>query len=75
MKEAHVRSIAKGVTWRFIASGTTMLVVFIVTGDMTLVASVGVVDVTLKVLFYYCHERIWGKIHWGLIGPEPKIPQ
>lgn len=72
MKESHVRSIIKGVTWRVVASGTTMLVVFVVTGDLTLVASVGVVDVTLKVLFYYFHERAWGRVHWGVLGPEPK---
>jgi adenylylsulfate kinase len=73
MKESHLRSILKGITWRFIASGTTMLIVFIMTGNLELVASVGVVDVTLKVLFYYVHERAWGRVHWGLFGTEPKI--
>jgi adenylylsulfate kinase len=72
MHESHVRSIVKGITWRIVASVTTMLVVFFVTGDLLLVASVGVIDVTLKVLFYYFHERVWGKVHWGILGPEPK---
>jgi len=72
MNESHVRSILKGVTWRVVASVTTMLVVFVVTGDLALVASVGAVDVTLKVLFYYFHERMWGRVHWGLLGPEPR---
>jgi uncharacterized membrane protein len=49
-----------------------MLVVFVVTGDLALMASVGVVDVTLKVLFYYFHERAWGQVHWGILGVEPK---
>ena len=73
MHETHKRSILKGITWRFIASVTTMTVVFFVTGDLALVASVGVVDVSAKVFFYYLHERTWGKIHWGLLGPEPSI--
>ncbi len=73
MTESHTRSVAKGITWRFIASGTTMLVVFIVTGNLELVASVGVVDVTVKILFYYLHERAWGKVHWGRFGVEPNI--
>lgn len=75
MKESHVRSILKGVTWRIIASVTTMTVVYFVTGDLALVASVGFVDVTLKVLFYYFHERMWGRVHWGLLGIEPRIPK
>lgn len=73
MKESHWRSILKGITWRFIASLTTMGVVFLVTGDLALVASVGTVDITLKVLFYYLHERIWGRVHWGVLGTEPDL--
>lgn len=73
MHETHRRSILKGITWRFIASLTTMVVVFIMTGDMALVASVGVIDVVAKVFFYYLHERTWGTIHWGLLGTEPHV--
>jgi adenylylsulfate kinase len=71
MKESHKRSILKGVTWRMIASATTMLVVFVVTGNLALVASVGLVDVVAKVFFYYLHERTWGRVTWGLLGTEP----
>ncbi|MEN9920499.1 MAG: hypothetical protein RL538_392 [Candidatus Parcubacteria bacterium] len=73
MHETHKRSIIKGISWRFIASMTTMVVVFIMTGDLTLVASVGVIDVVAKVFFYYIHERTWGKIRWGVLGPEPQL--
>ena len=71
MHETHKRSILKGITWRIIASATTMTVVFFVTGDLSLVASVGIVDVVAKVFFYYIHERTWGKVTWGLLGTEP----
>jgi len=50
-----------------------MLVVFVVTGDLALVASVGVVDVTAKLFFYYLHERTWGRVHWGVLGTEPNM--
>lgn len=50
-----------------------MVVVFIMTGNLALVASVGVIDVVAKVFFYYLHERTWGKIHWGVLGPEPDM--
>jgi adenylylsulfate kinase len=73
MKETHFRSVIKGITWRVIASCTTMTVVYFVTGDLSLVASVGVVDVTAKVFFYYLHERTWGKVKWGVVGVEPNI--
>ncbi len=72
MRESHARSIAKGVTWRIIASVTTMTVVYVVTGDLALVASVGVVDILAKIFFYYVHERTWGKVRWGIVGTEPQ---
>lgn len=73
MHESHKRSILKGITWRIIASTTTMSIVYLVTGDLALVASVGVVDIVAKVFFYYIHERTWGKVKWGILGTEPKI--
>lgn len=73
MNETHRRSILKGITWRIIASLTTMAVVFIMTGNLALVASVGVIDVTAKVFFYYLHERTWGRVRWGMLGTEPQI--
>lgn len=63
----------KGLTWRITASVTTMLIVFLMTGNLALVAGVGLADVTLKVLFYYIHERLWGRVRWGILGVEPRI--
>ena len=73
MYESHIRSILKGFTWRIIASVTTMVVVYVITGDLALVASVGLVDVVVKVFFYYLHERTWGRVKWGLLGIEPRV--
>lgn len=50
-----------------------MLIVLIATGDLTLVAGVGLADVTLKIMFYYAHERGWGRVKWGIVGVEPAI--
>lgn len=71
MHETHRRSILKGITWRFVASVTTMAIVFFATGDLILVASVGAADVVVKILFYYLHERFWGSVRWGIVGTEP----
>jgi len=71
MKESNFRSLVKGVTWRIIASTTTMVLVYVFTGDLAIVASVGVVDVTAKIFFYYMHERVWGAVSWGMVGRTP----
>ncbi len=72
MMETNLRSIIKGITWRMVASLTTVTLVFLYTGDLTLTLQVGLLEVTVKVLFYYLHERFWGRVHWGLLGVEPK---
>ena len=73
MKESHTRSIIKGLTWRCIATLTTMLVVYLMTGNLALVASVGMLDVVIKLFFYYLHERTWGKVSWGVNVGEATI--
>ncbi len=65
MIETHKRSIIKALSWRIIATFTTMGVVFIFTKKLILTLEVGFLEVTLKMLFYYLHERLWEKIKWG----------
>ena len=68
--EEHKRSAAKTVSWRIIATSTTMILVYIFTGEFELAAGVGIGDVLLKVLFYFLHERAWNRIAFGrsLVG-------
>jgi uncharacterized membrane protein len=74
MATYHSRSIAKAMSWRIVATLTTFTIVYILTGELTLSLEVGVFDATLKMLFYYLHERGWGKISWGqLRHPLSKI--
>ncbi len=63
--EKKKRSIAKALSWRVTATLITTVLVFIFTGQFTLAISVGVVEVLLKMLAYYAHERSWDKINWG----------
>lgn len=67
MKETHTRSVTKGVTWRVIASVTTMGLVYLFTGDLILMAEVGALEITAKIIFYYFHERVWGRVNWGMV--------
>ena len=65
MPDKQYRSVAKSFSWRIIASLTTLLLVLILTGKITLALTVGVFEFTLKLLFFYAHERAWNKISWG----------
>ena len=61
-EDSHLRSLAKGLTWRFIASGTTIVIAKVVTGETTIAFQIGFFEFFAKIGIYYVHERIWAKI-------------
>ena len=63
--EKPQRSIAKAISWRICATLTTIFLIFVFTRELTLALEIGVVEVMLKIIIYYFHERIWNRIEWG----------
>lgn len=63
--ESHKRTLVKTITFRILASATTMLIVFLFTGKWLLSAGIGVVDFVFKLVIYYAHERVWEHVDWG----------
>ncbi len=45
-----------------------MVAVYVITRELTLSISVGVIDVIAKLFFYYIHERAWIRVEWGKGG-------
>ncbi|MFC1807396.1 DUF2061 domain-containing protein [Candidatus Omnitrophota bacterium] len=70
MKEWHARSVIKAVSWRVIATLTTMVLVYLFTKEIKLSLEIGFLALIIKLFFYYMHERIWNNINWG----KPKHP-
>ncbi len=66
------RHLAKALTWRIIASLTTFLIGWSVTGDMHFGAAIGGFDVVIKIVLYYFHERLWYHSRYGVVSDEYK---
>jgi len=64
-KESHFRSAIKAFSWRFWATVTTMFLVYIFTGTIKIALAIGGLEVVLKMLIYFLHERAWDKIRFG----------
>ena len=64
-RESHVRSIAKGVTWRVLATLTTVIIAWLITGAIDIALQIGFVEVFAKIAIYYAHERAWAHIPFG----------
>lgn len=62
------RSLVKSITWRILATLTTMLLVWIAFGQVDKAIGVGIIEFILKLIVYYGHERAWARVSWGLIA-------
>lgn len=70
-KETNKRSIFKGISWRVLATTTTIIIVYLFFGRLDLAIAAGLIESVLKVGLYWAHERIWLKLRWGRKRIEP----
>ena len=61
--------MAKAISWRFIATITGAAIVYFLTGEFEDAGKFIILDIILKLMFYYMHERGWAKVEWGLQEP------
>lgn len=70
-KDTNKRSIVKGISWRLVATTTTIIIVFLFFGRLDLAIATGILESILKIALYWAHERAWFKIRWGRKRIEP----
>ena len=58
-RESHLRSILKALSWRVIATLTTGLIAYAITGEIDTAILIGSIEFALKFVIYYLHERLW----------------
>ena len=74
-KESHLRSILKGLTWRFIATSMIFIITYFTTGEIKTAMTVAAIEFPVKLLIYYLHERAWQTIPRGCLlytSPSPR---
>jgi uncharacterized membrane protein len=77
-KESHIRSLLKGISWRFVATTDLVLVVLLVTclyGACSIenALKIGAIEFVIKLGVYYLHERIWQKYKTGKVSRKQTI--
>ncbi len=63
MTESKRKTLLKTISWRIIATITTTMLVFLFTKRIALSLEIGIFEVTIKMFFYFLHERLWLKIN------------
>lgn len=66
----HLRSVMKGVSWRFFGSIDTVLISLFYSGHLLGAFKIGFSEVLTKIALFYLHERIWALVRWGRVRDE-----
>lgn len=59
VRESHLRSWLKAITYRITGTLTTTLLVYFLTGDLRIALAIGAIEPIVKIIIYYLHERAW----------------
>ncbi len=70
-RDTNKRSIIKGISWRAVATTTTIAIVYFFFDRLDLAIAAGMIETVLKVGLYWMHERAWFKVRWGRKKIEP----
>jgi uncharacterized membrane protein len=58
----HVkRHIAKAISYRLVGSAQTILIGYILTGSLVIASTAGIIELVIKPIIYFLHERVWYK--------------
>ena len=56
------KSLLKTITWRLTATLTTLILVFLMSGEIETAGKVAFLELFIKMAIYYYHERAWEKV-------------
>jgi uncharacterized membrane protein len=59
LRESHLRSLLKGISWRVLATATTIALAGAFIGAWRTAFAIGGAEFLIKLVFYYLHERAW----------------
>ena len=57
----RAKSALKTITWRVLASTDTLIISWVLTGNLKIASSIMSVEIVTKMLLYYGHERVWNR--------------
>jgi uncharacterized membrane protein len=77
--DSRWRSASKGISYRVFATLLTTAASFAMTGSMKTATLIGSVEVSVKILLYWAHERLWSRITWGrvreIVASDGALPE
>jgi uncharacterized membrane protein len=69
--EKRRRSILKTISWRTVGTIDTIIISWIIIGDVNFAITIGGVELFTKMALYFFHERVWNRSNFGRIEEKP----
>ena len=66
-EEKHYRSLVKAISWRVTGTCDTVLISWLITGQIKAALGIGFVELFTKIGLYYVHERVWNRLDFGRV--------
>lgn len=63
--ERHHRTFLKSLSWFIVAFTVSFFVLYAFNGDIRISIIESLAVQALKFIFFYFHERLWNKLHFG----------
>ena len=70
MQEKPYRSIVKSISWRALGTFDTIIISYLIIGELKFALSIGGVELFTKMFLYFLHERTWNRINFGRVKPN-----
>ena len=71
--ETKIRTIIKTLSWRVTATLTTIAIALAITRRIDIAIEIGIIEVFMKILIYYLHERLWTHMSVGIKEKTPLV--
>lgn len=71
MVEKSSRSIVKTISWRILGTIDTIIISWIVVGNLNFAVTIGGIELFTKMILYYFHERAWNRSSFGRVKQTP----
>lgn len=55
------KTLKKTISWRIIATTSSITIGYLITGSIEIGFSIGILEVIVKSILYFIHEKYWDK--------------
>jgi len=69
-QQSRKRHISKAITWRLFSTLWTIVLGWVLLGDLWSGTKISLVESVIQLVLYYFHERVWHRSRYGIVEED-----